>query len=142
MQSQQEDVRTNERFRIGVGLCTDIGHCTTQMDSTKYRWRNVHHETWDNSWRFFADVLHSSPQNITKLAFQRKSKNDIFCLCIVWKSEILIKVPLNREPQKSSKTRFSILHCWGAFQNLIAGSLLHKILKCLQFLFNVGGSYY
>ena len=25
-----------KRFRIDVRLCTDIGHCTTQMDSTKY----------------------------------------------------------------------------------------------------------
>ena len=85
MQSQQEDVRTNERFRIGVGLCTDIGHCTTQMDSTKYRWLNVRHESWDNWWRFFGYVLNSSSQKVTKLAFQRKSKKAIFCPCIVWK---------------------------------------------------------
>ena len=44
-------------------------------------------------------------------------------LCIVWKSGVLIKVPLNRKTFKTPKTWFSILHCWEAFQNLIAGSL-------------------
>ena len=39
------------------------------------------------------------------------------------KSDIWIKVPVNRMTEKSPKSPFLILHRWEAFMNLIAGSL-------------------
>ena len=48
------------------------------------------------------------------------------------KSEILVKVPVNRKTEKSTKTLILISHCWEAFTNLIAGSLCCAVLKISQ----------
>ena len=62
-------------------------------------------------------------RNTWKKRYNKKWKRSPSVYAWIGKVRFLIKVSLNREPQKSPKTRFSILHCWGAFQNLIAGSL-------------------
>ena len=85
MQSQHQDVRTNERFRIGVGLCTDIGHCTTQMDSTKYFLTHFTSQVCNYFDAFLGYFWNSSIPKHDEIAWQQKVKNMIFCLCIVWK---------------------------------------------------------
>ena len=70
----------------------------------------------------------SNLQNVTIFAFHRKVKIGVSCLCIVWKSEILIETPVNRKTKESPKPWYLILHWWEAFMNLIAGSL------CIEFL--------
>ena len=92
-----------ERFRIDVGLCTDIWTFATQSIRPKTDDAIYVTTTWIICDAFLTIFWHSSRTNVTKLAFQHKLKKMAFCLCTVWKKLNFDQSTTEQRASKKSK---------------------------------------